>query len=266
MFVNNELPPENVFGHTKKVDLIRNKMEELSRDLGRGLKVLDVGCGNGSAVTRYLRHNGGDVLGLDFHEPSIEYAQRNYSGDGLRFQVRRVEDLWIDDERFDVVVLADVLEHLGAPDELLKKVSLLMNDSGRIYVTIPNGFGPFEIESFIARIPLVGKVLIKATDYFIAFLNKCVFIGAWCKELDDQNIPYNEESPHIQFFTKKRFTEIARESGLVVEEWRNLSWLSGPFTNYLFSPSHSFCKFNLWAADILPHFMVSAWFIELRKV
>lgn len=42
----------------------------------------------------------------------------------------------------------------------------------RLLITVPNGCGSFELESALARLPVLGKALLKATDCFIAMLNK----------------------------------------------------------------------------------------------
>src|SRR5215475_5289196 len=103
------LPRENVFGHTRKVELLRAACERLrARRAGGGLRILDVGCGSGYAVTRFLGGADDDVLGVDVYEPNISYARRAFGRPGLSFECRAAESLLADQQRYDVVVLADI--------------------------------------------------------------------------------------------------------------------------------------------------------------
>jgi ubiquinone/menaquinone biosynthesis C-methylase UbiE len=263
-YINTELARENVYGHTKKIILIRAALDTLANRMGRELNVLDVGCGNGSAVTRYLSHTGGSVLGIDLHEPSINFAQENYGGKGINFSVSRAEDLSVKEMGFDAVIFADVLEHVEDPGILLRNVRKIISPNGRVYVTIPNGFGPFEFESMISRIPFLGPLLVKVTDVFVAILNKLIFPGIWDAVVKGEDVPYNEDSPHIQFFTIRKFNDLISVCGFTSVQQHNLSFLSGPFTNYIFAPSAGFCHWNTEIAAKLPGWMASAWFFELK--
>lgn len=266
--INNEgypsepsLCPENVYGHTKKVCLIRNTLNQLRSRQGRGLRILDVGCGNGSAVTHFLAHPADRVLAIDMHEPSILYAKQHFSRPGLEFKVQRVEKLSEQAQRFDAVIFADILEHVERPGELLQSAHYLLEPGGRILVTIPNGYGPFELESALSQ-HRIGKVLLQLVDLAIAVLNKFILRGFWSNVSTPPDLPYNLESGHIQFFTQNAFLKIAQNAGLALVSSHNLSWLSGPFTNYFFAPFEAFCRWNSRIADKIPSAWASAWFFE----
>jgi 2-polyprenyl-3-methyl-5-hydroxy-6-metoxy-1,4-benzoquinol methylase len=255
------LLPENVAGHTKKVHLLRRALSALRSRRGRGLRILDVGCGNGYAVTRFLAHPADRVLGIDMHEPSIRYAKQHFEEPGLEFQVQRVEKLSSQDRLFDVVVFADILEHVEQPEELLQSALHLLEPDGRVLVTIPNGYGPFEVESAFSR-QTIGKALLRLIDLAVALINKFILRGFWSKIATPPALPYNLESEHIQFFTRKAFLKIAQNAGFTVVSSHNLSLFSGPFTNYFFAPFESFCHWNSRIAERLPSAWVSAWFFE----
>jgi len=260
------LPPENVFGHTKKVRLIRESLARLRAELARPIGILDLGCGNGRALTRFLGEPRDRVLGIDSHGPSLAYARRHFAVEGIEFREGTAEELGNVTDRFDVVILADVLEHVTEPDKLLSAAARLLLPGGRVLLTVPNGHGPFEIESAIGRVPLLGRLSLKAVDYFVAFLNRFVFRGAWSRAVGDAaEVPYNEESGHVQFFTRKRILGIARDAGLEEMGQAGLSWLSGPYSNYLFGASRRFCEWNTRVAASLPSWAVSGWLFELRK-
>jgi 2-polyprenyl-3-methyl-5-hydroxy-6-metoxy-1,4-benzoquinol methylase len=258
-----ELPPENVYGHTKKVVLLLAALDRLRLQLQRGLHILDVGCGNGGAVTRHIADPADQVIGIDCHEPSIDYARREFGRPGLNFRVGTVEALSEQDGRFDAIVMTDLLEHVWHPDALLRTVRACLAQEGRLLVSIPNGYGSYEIESSLSRVPLLGPASLRAVDLGVAILNKAVFVDAWTRVVDADAKPYNHESGHVNFFSRRRFLTLATDSGFVVVDERALSFMSGPYTNYLFAPSRTFCRLNTEIADRLPLSATSAWFFEL---
>jgi SAM-dependent methyltransferase len=228
--------------------------------------VLDLGRRNGRAVTRLLAAPGDRVPRLDLHEPSIAYARQQFGSDSLDFRVGTLEDLAGDGVRYDVVVMSDVLEHVADPRALLRAAATLLADDARLLVSVPNGRGPFEIESALARAPLIGRSLLWVTDRFVAVLNKTVLRGVWTRWAQaEPAAPYNIECGHVQFFSRSALRRLFSEQQLRVLDFRRLSFLSGPFTNYLLAPSRGFCRLNTRVADHLPAALVSAWWFELGR-
>ncbi len=92
-----------------------------ARHIGAGERVLDIGCGNGIVDFDVATRTGAFVTGVDRDAAAITHAQRQYRHERLRF---RVGDALAaaDDERFDVVVLSNVLEHLDGRVEFLRHV------------------------------------------------------------------------------------------------------------------------------------------------
>src|SRR5262249_43419472 len=160
------LPRENVFGHTHKVQLFRAACA--ARRAGRpSLRILDVGCGSGWAVTRFLGGAADQVLGIDLFAPNIAYAQRHFARAGLRFECRTAGSLAESAETFDVIVLADILEPLSEPLSVLRECRRLLAPDGVLLVTVPNGHGPYELESALARVRGLGPALLKGTDRLV---------------------------------------------------------------------------------------------------
>ena len=267
-YLNKKIPPENVYGHAKKVRLFREAIERVRSKQGdSSVSILDIGCGSGYAVTRFLFNSGDTVLGIDMYPPNITYAKKHFSQKGLDFACIDAEHLLLEGKSFDIIVMADVLEHLDHPGKVLLTATELLEPDGRVLITIPNGRGPFELESSLSILPLIGPVLLKLTDLFVAFLNKTLFRGAWSRiaTMSPSDLPYNLESGHVQFFTRPQVTELLSGVGLRIECSGNLSFLSGPFTNYVLAPWSRFCRWNVGVADRLPPQFVSAWFFECKK-
>lgn len=258
------LPRENVFGHTKKLTIFIDSIKKFQKNNSHEkLDVLDFGCGNGSAVTQYLAQLGHNVTGIDLHGPSIKYAEQYFGSTTCKFIEGNTNTLIKLNKKFDVIIFSDLLEHVEHPQNLLMEAKNLLKAGGHILVTIPNGRGPFEIESYISRIPFIGKTSIKCIDLFIAILNKYIFKDVWSKVISSIEIPYNHTSGHIQFFTKKSFLAICNDAGLTLNKMQKISFLSGPYTNSFFAPWKRFCKINTQIAEVLPHWLASAWFFEL---
>ena len=260
-----QLPRENVYGHSRKARLVLEALARLREDRAQVLDVLDVGCGNGSALTRFLAARGDRVLGIDTHAPSIEYAKRQFGMAGLAFRQVDCEAMLAEAQRFDTIVCADVLEHLPHPEAALSCVERLLRPGGRLVVTIPNGFGPFELESWLSRMPVFGTASLWVVDHVTAVLNRFVLRGAWTAVVTPPDLPYNAECGHVQFFTRGALLRMAARCGLTMLRQTGVSWLSGPYTNYLFAPSRLFCQVNARAGEWLPSWMLSAWFFEFGR-
>lgn len=96
--------------------------------------VLDVGAGSGEFVF-LMKEMGKDVVGI---EPNAGYAE--YCRDALDLDVRTAHlapDLF-DGERFDLVRLNHVLEHLNDPVGYLAMISEWVSPEGLLWVEVPN--------------------------------------------------------------------------------------------------------------------------------
>jgi 2-polyprenyl-3-methyl-5-hydroxy-6-metoxy-1,4-benzoquinol methylase len=262
-YLHDRLLPENLYGHTKKVQLLRASLERLrQRRGGARLRVLDIGCGSGHAVTRFLARAGDEVTGIDLHAPSIEYAAREFAAGSLRFEVKSVEELADVSALFDAIVLADVLEHVDDPAQTLQLAARLLSDGGCVLVSVPNGRGPFEIESFVRRLPVLGwglSVLAKV----LSRLGRLVTRRAAPPAERARPIPYNASSGHLHFFTRSRIVRMAADAGLDIVHWCNLAFVCGPFSGELVPETEAVCSWNTSIAEKLPYWATSAWYFEL---
>lgn len=97
-------------------------------------RVLDLGCGDGT-VGEQLRAAGHTVIGVDLERSA------GVEGRLDRFVEADLEEGLpdgIDGEGFDVVLAADVLEHLPRPEELLDDLRPLVRPGGVVLASIPN--------------------------------------------------------------------------------------------------------------------------------
>ncbi|NVM22029.1 MAG: class I SAM-dependent methyltransferase [Desulfobacterales bacterium] len=98
-----------------------------------GKRILDVGCGTGF-ISRSLTGKN-EVHGVDI---SAEYLSRAASY-GIKTEQWDIQKgLPFDSSSFDVVLLAEVLEHVFDTDALLSEVRRVLKEDGVLVLTVPN--------------------------------------------------------------------------------------------------------------------------------
>jgi 2-polyprenyl-3-methyl-5-hydroxy-6-metoxy-1,4-benzoquinol methylase len=107
------------------------------RFLGTRKDVLDIGCGEGF-LAKLLAEAGHRVTGVDvLDQPRHREALVDYIP--LDLDSREAETvLRARRERFDYILLLDVLEHLRDPERLLKAARTLLKPGGKMVISVPN--------------------------------------------------------------------------------------------------------------------------------
>ncbi|MFZ2385384.1 MAG: methyltransferase domain-containing protein [Candidatus Omnitrophota bacterium] len=95
-------------------------------------KVLDIGCGEGNCAYN-LQQMGFDVLAGDMDVARFRYK------DKVKFQKCNVaEALPFKDGNFDFIVLAEVVEHLTNPYDVIKELCRVLKPGGKLIISTPN--------------------------------------------------------------------------------------------------------------------------------
>lgn len=97
-------------------------------------RLLDVGCGTGEFLQE-MQGAGWEVTGVERDPAAAQFAREKLH---LRVLTGSVDDLAHTGERFDVITLWHVLEHLYRPRETLRQVCQLLRDSGVVIIAVPN--------------------------------------------------------------------------------------------------------------------------------
>jgi len=93
-------------------------------------KILDIGCGQGE-LGHTLKMRGHYVVGVDYNEPKFELDEFMHTDLSRGLPVDEVR-------RFNVVILADVLEHMLDPLSLLLQAKDRLAPGGKLLVSLPN--------------------------------------------------------------------------------------------------------------------------------
>jgi SAM-dependent methyltransferase len=99
---------------------------------GRGLRLLDVGCGTGYHLARALSR-GFEVVGVDGSLAMLSAARGG--GPGLALSRTDVETLPFRTASFDVVLCIEVLRYLPSSDACLRELARVLRPNGQCLVT-----------------------------------------------------------------------------------------------------------------------------------
>jgi len=128
----------------------RTANERLSRSISeaydfKNKSVLDIGCGDGAYTVEFANLGAKEVMGVDPAAAAIVAAEARAEAKGVnnitRFEVGNIYELepYLEDQRFDCIVLRGVLHHLPDP---ARAIAGLSSFKGSILIVEPNGNNP----------------------------------------------------------------------------------------------------------------------------
>lgn len=145
----------------------------------RGLDVLDAGCGFGTTSQR-IRAAGNRVTGVESNPEAVRLAEERLD-EVIDADLQNVDALG--DRRFDVIIFADVLEHLAWPASVLKRYVQFLKPHGSIIVSLPNvGLWSVRLGLMFGRFHYVDSGVLDRT--------------------------------HLRFFTRSSAVQLLRDAGL----------------------------------------------------
>ncbi|MFL2770839.1 MAG: class I SAM-dependent methyltransferase [Rhodospirillaceae bacterium] len=99
--------------------------------------ILDVGCGEGSMLKTLMSiHTGAKCTGVEISEKAIHLAKHALPRASFRYCDITIESL---DETFDLVVSADVVEHIEEDTKAIKNMVAMTQPGGRIIISTLQG-------------------------------------------------------------------------------------------------------------------------------
>ncbi len=147
--------------------------------IGKGERVLDVGCRTGEVAFDIAQKTGAKVLGIDIDRESLEIGREKHRLPNLETIEADVYS-WKPDRTFDVIVLSNVLEHLEDRSNLLRKLAQST-----------------KAKRFLIRVPMFRR------DWRVALKKE---IG----------VDWRLDETHFTEFTPETFTEEIKAAGLSI--------------------------------------------------
>lgn len=173
-------------------------------------KVLEIGCGEGGNLLPFAQA-GCRVYGMDLCRTRIMQAKEFFQKRGLN------PVLWVGDavtfdwgeERFDLILLHDVIEHVLDKEGLLRKIHELLEPDGIVFVGFPSWQMPFGGHQQIARgrLSLCPWIHLLPAPFYKKLLS-------WCGETEEtvcELLSIKETRCTIELFQ-----QLARKNGFQV--------------------------------------------------
>jgi 2-polyprenyl-3-methyl-5-hydroxy-6-metoxy-1,4-benzoquinol methylase len=156
--------------------------EEILPEVGTYPRTVELGCGRGE-FARLLRDRGFDVTAVDVDSHNVTACQAL----GFRTEQADLNQLLpFEDDRFDLAVMLEVIEHIPLADRLVMEISRILRRDGLLLLSTPNcAWILYRIQS------LLGS-------------------------------PPHNESYHFRFFVQRNLTEMLKSAGLEIV--RRNSW------------------------------------------
>lgn len=98
-----------------------------------GLRVLDVGAGNGFVMSRYARA-GARAFGVELTTRGVDLSRQRFEVEGVRAFVNQgdAEHLPFADATFDAVTSMGVLHHVPRPERAIDEIHRVLKPGGRL--------------------------------------------------------------------------------------------------------------------------------------
>lgn len=169
---------------------IPQRKEYLLKEIGRGKRVLDVGC-LGGQLSRLILEAGNEVWGVEINPVAAEAAQSR----GIRVKVADAEQgLPFEDESFDVVHAGEVIEHLYDTKAFLAECRRVLKRGGVVIFTTPN------LNSLENRLRVVTGGYLSMT-------------GAY---------PEDHYGSHVRVFNVDKIRELCAQTGFELKDVRGI--------------------------------------------
>jgi len=113
----------------------RERGEYFAKVIGIGKTILDLGCRDGTLTKYYVK--GNKIVGLDIDKNLLEKAKKRLNIKTIHMNLYYK---WTFDQKFDVIVAGEILEHLYYPEQIIKKCYRWLEPKGILLVSVPNAY------------------------------------------------------------------------------------------------------------------------------
>lgn len=198
----------------------KERIQWILEQAGDKQHVLDIGCSQG-IVSILLAEQGKNVKGIDIQEEAIDFAKNlvhekyQHVENKVTFECMDFMDYEMN-EKFDCIVITEVLEHLNNPKAFLEKASKLLEDNGIMIISVPFGVmdHPDHVSTFYMNnfFELINCYL---DVYSLNFMGRWLGCTAGQKDSKATSIEINTEQIQAE---EKNFELIDREMTVRISE------------------------------------------------
>lgn len=244
---------EDSYGGQKRLQFIRNIIEKYQPKL-----VLDIGCGTGTGVTIPLAEHFHNIhfVGADTDVDTLNNARNHNILPNLVFiELKELEGY----EKFELIIASEVIEHIAQPEQFLLFLKEKLANNGKIIITLPNGYGPFEFTALL-------EVLIHLSGIYKALKKFKILLANDSKESVQKVKRLNTLAitPHLQFFSYSEIVGLLKNVGLDIKQYCPRTLLCGAGFNQLLRWKR-LIYWNAKIADYLPACFSSDWMFLVEK-
>ncbi len=125
--------------------ILKNIIELIQFEKEDNLTVLDLGCGVGIYTINLLKmYPKTHMTGVDLSKKQIalarELARQHGVDDRVKFICGDAEE-WTTDQKYDLVICTEILEHLLDPQKALKNISSITRENSTLIFSVPQIYG-----------------------------------------------------------------------------------------------------------------------------
>ncbi|MGD0645065.1 MAG: methyltransferase domain-containing protein [Candidatus Bathyarchaeia archaeon] len=232
----------------KKLEFIFNSINKFAlqnKTRLNKLEILEVACGNGG-ITFPLGSLGCNVRAFDINERVVLFVKARLAQTGLKNIIVSKEDgnSFEDGKYYDIVIASEVLEHVPDPFRFISNLSKRMKRGSYLVITVPNGFGPWEL----------------VNQFFEPLFHSNTLRHALGKT-PHKHIP---GEAHIQFFKKSKLIALLSQLSFDLVDFSNSDSFFAVCWHFI-KPDKAIEKIDMVIADHFPHWCASGWYMLLIK-
>lgn len=133
---------KNILSKKNLVKYFDNLVIKFMRD---NLNILDYGCGPGTFLFKLSSLSNSNLYGVDISKEFIEESKKNIKElniENIHVQTVEAEKLPFENEKFDIILIVDVIHHLDDIEKNLLEIYRVLKKDGKIIVYEPNKLNP----------------------------------------------------------------------------------------------------------------------------